>query len=405
MYDPIIDVIKIIVFIVVLAITITLLKKTKNKVPTGQISQESLMGQEKLLIWILCFFNPVLAGAILYYGWKKVLPEKAKMANQISFAALGLVFVLLILFFLFFSNGKDDENVPAVVNSPTPAVINSIDPNLDSDSDGILDVIEKAIGTNPNKANTDGDGFNDLQEIKNGFSPLIAGVAEKYTPEQWQVLKDKIKAVDEKFYESVFGTVAVNSTFTCGISTVNDIDGNVYNTVSIGSQCWLKQNLKVTKNSEGESITKYCYNNDNSICNTDGGLYDWSTAMNNSTQEGAQGICPNGWHIPKDSEWYILENGLKDTDKTCDANRSIKWDCDMAGTKIKSGGSSGFNGILAGTRNTDGNCITRKLLADFWSSTEKGDSAWSRSLFSVYSTINRLTSEKAYGFSVRCIKD
>lgn len=100
MRDPIVDMIKIIVGVAVLISTIILLKKEKNKVPSGQISQEPLTGQEKMLIWTLCIFNPVLAGAILYYGWKKVLPEKAKMANQISFAAIGLVFVLVILYFL-----------------------------------------------------------------------------------------------------------------------------------------------------------------------------------------------------------------------------------------------------------------------------------------------------------------
>lgn len=103
MYNPIFDIIKIIVSIVVLSSTIILLKKAKNKVPAGQISQESLTGKEKLLIWILCVFNPIIAGAILYYGWRKVLPEKARMANLISFAALGLTIILLILFSLLFS--------------------------------------------------------------------------------------------------------------------------------------------------------------------------------------------------------------------------------------------------------------------------------------------------------------
>jgi len=86
--------------------------------------------------------------------------------------------------------------------------------------------------------------------------------------------------------------------FACG-SSVNDIDGNSYGSIQIGNQCWLKQNLKVTKNSSSNPITRYCYNNDATICDTDGGLYDWNTAMNGATTEGAQGICPNGWHIPK----------------------------------------------------------------------------------------------------------
>ncbi len=127
-------------------------------------------------------------------------------------------------------------------------------------------------------------------------------------------------------------------------SAVTDIDKNIYKTVQIGAQCWIKENLKVTKNPKGEAITRYCYDNDPKICETDGGLYDWDAAMNNSTTEGAQGICPDGWHVPKDSEWYVLESSL--ASGSCDANRDKN--CDAAGTKLKIGGSSGFEGILAG---------------------------------------------------------
>ncbi len=433
MYDPIVDIIKIVVGVAVFTSTIILLKNAKGKVPVGQVSQEPLTGQEKILVWVLCVFNPILAGAILYYGWRKILPEKARMANQISFAALGLAFVLLILFFLLFPNSN--SNAPAIILSPTPTAMNSIVPNLDSDNDGMPDLVEKEIGTDPNKADTDGDGFNDLQELKNGYSPFGVGAAGKLLPEYLKIFKDKIKTADPEFYEKEFGVLSVPSqspsstpivslspsssprvsspipsqtplSFICGTTTVKDIDNNIYNTVKIGSQCWLKENLRVTKNPAGTAINRYCYNNDPKICNTDGGLYDWNTAMNNSIQEGSQGICPIDWHVPKDSEWYILENYLKDPGQTCDSNRIAKWDCDAAGKKLKSEGSSNFNGLLAGQRNNDGLFLIRDMIADLWSSTQIDSSAWNRALFlGSKSTIGRIMSDKTYGFSIRCLKD
>ena len=81
------------------------------------------------------------------------------------------------------------------------------DKNLDSDKDGIPDSIEKVIKTNPNKADTDGDTYNDLAEIKNGYDPLIPG-STKLLAAEWQVLKDKIRTADKEFYEKEFETLS-----------------------------------------------------------------------------------------------------------------------------------------------------------------------------------------------------
>jgi len=132
-------------------------------------------------------------------------PFKMIMAGTIIF--LTIILVAGVFIFKKGNTGVQPANSPVISQIPALAV----DPNLDSDKDGIPDRIEKVIGTDPYKADTDGDGYSDLQEIKSGYSPLIAGPAGKYTPEQWQILKDKIKAADEKFYESVFGTPSINS--------------------------------------------------------------------------------------------------------------------------------------------------------------------------------------------------
>lgn len=142
-----------------------------------------------------------------------------------------------------------------------------------------------------------------------------------------------------------------------------------------------------------------------------GGLYDWNTTMNKSTTEGTHGICPSGWHVPKDSEWYVLENGLTDTGKTCDANRSGP-DCETAGAKLKVGDTSGFNAILTGGRGPQSLFENRGEYATFWSSTESSIYAWVRfissgnpALITTDNKVMRATDDKVIGSSVRCLKD
>ncbi|MDP3057505.1 MAG: FISUMP domain-containing protein [bacterium] len=201
------------------------------------------------------------------------------------------------------------------------------------------------------------------------------------------------------------------ASFFCGTSTVSDIDNNIYNTVQIGEQCWLKENLKVTKNPAGKSITRYCYNNDPKICETDGGLYDWNTAMNKSVTDGAQGICPNGWHVPKDSEWYVLENGLKDNGETCLKDRNGPGGCATAGIKLGLSGSSGFEGIGCGERSSAGFFYGRNMSNNYWTSADEyiddRSNAWSRYIFlgDAGGNISRTLISKANGFSLRCLKD
>lgn len=101
--------------------------------------------------------------------------------------------------------------------------------------------------------------------------------------------------------------------------TVTDTDGNVYNTIGIGTQLWMKENLKTTKYRDGSSIPNvtvnntwgslttgaYCdYSNLPSNANTWGRLYNWYAVSD--TRE----LCPTGWHVPSDYDWSILENYL-----------------------------------------------------------------------------------------------
>ncbi len=202
--------------------------------------------------------------------------------------------------------------------------------------------------------------------------------------------------------------------FVCGTSQTKDADGNTYGTVLIGTQCWMTSNMNLgeqidgtTEPTDNQKIEKWCYDNEESNCDSYGGLYSWDEAMQYSTKEGAQGICPSGWHIPTDAEQYILENYLEDLGETCDAISDGTSDCAYASTKLKSGGSSGFEGLLAGFRSTgstDGPFYVLGSIAYFWSSSQSGTSAWHRSLGSS-DYVFRYLGAKANGFSVRCLKD
>jgi uncharacterized protein (TIGR02145 family) len=228
------------------------------------------------------------------------------------------------------------------------------------------------------------------------------------------------------------GTVTLlpSSSWTCGSALIDSRDTKSYTTVLIGTQCWMAQNLnvgtKITSCTNGyagvcttggdtlknqgtscASIEKYCYSDNEANCTTYGGLYQWDQAMCGSTTEGDKGICPTGWHIPTDTEQYTLENYLKDSGQACSATRNGTWECSSAGTKLKTGagGTSGFNGLLAGYRYPDGSFSILTSGTFFWSSLQSVGSAWGRFLASGYPTVFRYADDHAFGFSVRCLKN
>jgi uncharacterized protein (TIGR02145 family) len=199
------------------------------------------------------------------------------------------------------------------------------------------------------------------------------------------------------------------STGSCpGIPTVTDQrNGKVYNTVLIGDQCWLRENMDIgTKindtqtQSDNGTIEKYCYGDNLANCNTYGGLYQWNEAMQYVNNAGAQGICPAGWHIPTMAEIQTLA-----TTVAGDAN-SLKafgqGSGEGAGTN-----TSGFSALLAGYRFYGGTFSSLGIEAYYWSSTEYDEQASSN--LSLYYDDNLIylgeNDYKDYGFSIRCVKD
>ncbi|HRY31797.1 MAG TPA: FISUMP domain-containing protein [Bacteroidales bacterium] len=203
--------------------------------------------------------------------------------------------------------------------------------------------------------------------------------------------------------------------------------GQVYNTVEIGTQCWMKENLNIgtmvnsiytgTPHSECSNnslIEKYCYNNDSANCALYGGLYDWDEMMQYSTIPGTQGICPSGWHIPSEAEWCTLSTFL-DPNADC-----IAWGVEsfIAGGKMKETGytywispntgatnESGFTALGAGSRGGSGGFNTLGYYTYFWSSSEYSVSdVVYRRLSNDSACVSRYDNSKTTGVSVRCVR-
>ena len=197
-----------------------------------------------------------------------------------------------------------------------------------------------------------------------------------------------------------------------GIPTVT-YSGKTYNTIAIKNQCWMKKNLNVGTRINGIQeqnnngiIEKYCYNDLESNCNTYGGLYQWNEMMQYTTMQGAQGICPTGWHLPTDAEWTALANALPSPDKGSRlAGNEPLW---TNGALDQSAyfGTSGFAALPAGYRYTAGSFFLQGGYAYFWSSTENGTlNAWFRSLYYNNTDIYQYYDNKAIGYSVRCVQN
>jgi uncharacterized protein (TIGR02145 family) len=212
--------------------------------------------------------------------------------------------------------------------------------------------------------------------------------------------------------------------FTCGVSTLSDYDGNVYNTVQIGSQCWMKQNLATTHFSDGTGLNDganspvdecgpiepywFVYNNEISYKSTYGLLYNWNAAMKgeqstNSNPSGVQGICPVGWHLPSKSEWISLTNYLGGQN-ICGGSLKETGTDHWLTPNIGATNESGFTALPGGIRFsvTDFNFLGS--MGNWWSSTQCAYT-WVVSIGNESTYVGISVFQERIGISVRCIKD
>ncbi|MDD3051141.1 MAG: FISUMP domain-containing protein, partial [Candidatus Cloacimonetes bacterium] len=236
----------------------------------------------------------------------------------------------------------------------------------------------------------------------------------------------KAKAFKTDWNPSSIATAQYTITGIYG--TVTDIDGNVYQTLIIGNQEWMVENLKVTRYRNGDQIPTghtnsawgglstgaYCvYNNDPSNANTYGNLYNWYAVTD------TRGLAPAGWRVPSDNDIKQLEMALGMTQSQADATdyRGTNQGSQLAGRadlwtngaleNDPQFGSSGFNFLSGGYRSSaSGGFYNMALNGYFWTSTEDYSYyAWHRKLYYDITQVHRYYSIKRDGLSVRCVRD
>ncbi len=218
-----------------------------------------------------------------------------------------------------------------------------------------------------------------------------------------------------------------------GMATITDYDNNIYNTVQIGNQCWMKENLRTTSYSDGTPIeqgtdtsrtTAYWYypsgNSDN--MSTLGLLYNWAAVMRGSASSsenpsGVQGVCPTGWHVPSDAEWTELTDYVSSqSEYACNGTsiyiakalasttgwNSFSSNCTVGNTPSDNN-ATGLGIVPAGYYSGNYNAATTAYCS---SATEYNENyVYNRNIGFFSSTVNRGNLAKYTALSVRCIRD
>ncbi len=251
-----------------------------------------------------------------------------------------------------------------------------------------------------------------IAEPTNPNTEFTGVLYEQYTL-QWEISTECLSNADEMIITTL----------------ISDIEGNTYNTVQIGTQLWMAENLRATKFSNGDTIALgdtqdkwmdlnspgydvYCYyDNDVNNAETYGCLYNWHVGYD------SRNACPTGWHVPSEEDWQTLEIYLGiSPEEVGDYGSRGSWD---AGGKLKEVGTThwkepnvfatdqyGFKALPAGQRAVWGLDMFITELSSWWSSTfVDSHTFYMREINYESGEINRVNRERMTGGSIRCVKD
>jgi uncharacterized protein (TIGR02145 family) len=189
------------------------------------------------------------------------------------------------------------------------------------------------------------------------------------------------------------------SIVNCGNPITDIRDNKVYQTVQIGTQCWLASNLNYgttiasSQDQRDNCVAeKYCYNDNPTNCTNYGGLYQWDELMLYDETPADQGFCPPGWHIPSENDWNTLFTNY--------INNAF------AGSPLKYSGYSGFNALLSGARYINKAWEFQGFATSFWSSTPRSSTqTWAHGMNEDDPSVSVYPSSRVNALSVRCLKD
>ena len=227
-----------------------------------------------------------------------------------------------------------------------------------------------------------------------------------------------------KYYVRAYATNSVGMAYgneisfttSTAITTVSDADGNVYHTVTIGTQVWTIENLKTTKYNDGTviplvtnqttwnllSTPAYCWYDNDGATNkvTYGALYNWYTINTGK-------LCPTGWHVPTDAEWDVL-SGYLGGDVVSGGKLKESGTTHWISPNTEATNESGFTALPGGFRYNDGTYNGIGSNGYWWSSTEL-DASYAYYRYMIYNSGSvywySYYYDKANGYSVRCIKN
>ena len=234
-------------------------------------------------------------------------------------------------------------------------------------------------------------------------------------------------------FEGRVGSTWVSLTSGGGASnaapnTVTDIEGNVYKTVTIGLQTWMRENLRTSLYNDGSIITEasmdidwasnnplWCWYENNHMNDEEKGkLYNWYAV--DAASNGGKNVCPSGWHVPNEADWNQLIDYLEGSStngnvlgiQSLQVGGKMKMVGSSAWQSPNTGASnqSGFTGVPSGFRNNFGGFGSLDQVSYWWSQTSNtASNAWYRKVNYDNAYIERGSIIKSFGFPVRCVQD
>lgn len=335
--------------------------------------------------------------------------------------------ILGVLLMLINSCKKDDDNNPTgqvpVLTTTTVSDITQTTASCGGNitSDGGTTVTARGVCWSTGQTPTISDSKTTDGTGAGSFTSVITSLTANTTY--------YVRAYATNSTGTGYGSAMSFTTLQVPQNTVIDIDGNVYNTVTIGSQVWMKENLKVTKyrngdaigttspatlDISGESTPKYqwAYDGNESNVASYGRLYTWYAVTD------SRNICPTGWHVSTDDEWttltdYLTNNGYGYEGSGSDIAKSMAatsgWTTNVTlgtvGNDQTSNNSSGFTAFPSGLRYCIGPFYFIGGYGGWWTSTQWFGVPYYRYMFDFDSSLGWSVYTPDNGLSVRCIRD